>query len=94
MANNNVDRPALIREFRQAVNRVQNHPRELAQLFENVPTPEVTAAAPPTRRPPPTTTRTNDNVEPFFASDGTDWSIVLSSWLDVIAAAKSVRDVE
>jgi hypothetical protein len=92
MANNNEDRSALIREFRGAVNRVQNNPRELARLLD-VPVPVVAAAQPPapssstTRRQQPQTARD----EQFVASDGTDWSVVLSSWLEVIAAAKSVR---
>jgi hypothetical protein len=78
MVNNHT---ALIREFKEAVNRIQNNPKELARLLDVPPVQPNTNQATPKR--------SARDVQ-LVAIDGTDWSSVLSSWLEVISTANSV----
>lgn len=78
------DREASIKHFKKAANRLQSKPRELARILQlpGVVQPQGRASLGPSN---------SGRQEQFVASDGTDWSSVLSSWLEAKDAAKSVR---
>lgn len=77
------DRESLIKSFKKAANRVQSKPKELARVLllpvvKSRGASNVSASANLGRQ------------EQFVASDGTDWSEVLFSWLEARNAAEEV----